>query len=96
MDILKNYTNKVAKVIFANIMHSSTFDKLDKLNTKMYAFLAPKDIKLKPGDFVVVNCGNGLQIAVFHSYSKSKQDIDIACKYIVSKVNDLSVYNYQR
>lgn len=96
MNILKTYTNKVAKVIFTNMMHSSTFDQLDRLNTRMYAFLAPKDMKLEPGDFVVVDCANGLQIAVFHSYSKNKQDIDIACKYIVSKVDDLSVYNYQR
>ena len=95
MDILKTYTNKVAKVIFANMMHPSTFNQLDKLNTRMYAFLVSKDMELNPGDFVVVDCANGLQIAIFYSYSTSKQDIDFACRYIISKVNDLSVYNYQ-
>lgn len=96
MNILKTYTNRVAKVIFANIMYSSTFDQLDKFNTRMYAFLVPKDMQLQPGDFIVVNCSNGLQIAVFHSYSNKKQDIDMACKYVVSKISNLSVYNYQK
>lgn len=93
MDILKRYSSKVAKVIFANRMNKESFENAS-IKFRTYAFLVPKEMKLHPGDFVVVDCSGGLQVAIFHCYSNKIEDIEMAYKYIVAKVSDYSVYNY--
>lgn len=90
MDILKRYTNLVAKVVFATRMSRNTFE--DK-HYATYAFLCKKDIRrnLNLGDFVVVETRNGLQIGVFVEFSHKEEDINLASREIVCKVPNYNV-----
>lgn len=94
MDILKNYTNKVATIIFANKISKETFENGNS-GFATYAFLVPKKMELYPGDYVIVECSTGLQVGVFYCYSNKLEDIEMAYRYIVSKLSDYSVYNYK-
>lgn len=90
MDILKRYTNVVAKIVFATRMSRNTFEER---RFATYAFLCRKDIrrKLEPGDFVVIETRNGLQIGVFVEFSHKEEDVNLASKEIICKISDYNV-----
>lgn len=90
MNILKNYINTVAKIVFATRMSRDTL-KHRKFAT--YAFTCTEEVKqrLEPGDFVVVETKNGLQIGVFIEFSCKEEDANLASKPVVCTISDYTV-----
>lgn len=94
MNILKNYKIKVANIMFGNYITS-----IPK-KPYLYAFRIPEDMELNVGDYVVVDCAQGLQVGVYVSpmkYEKLPKRIrdNNYLKNIVAKVGDYNVNNYR-
>lgn len=90
MNILKSYSMRVAKIVFASKMSRETFD-YKEFNT--YAFLCTSDLAktLSPGDFIVVDTRNGLHTGVFVEFSIKLKDINLASKHVICKIADYTV-----
>lgn len=89
MDMLKCYRDRVAKVVFAQMMDKETFDSRGYIT---YAFRCSSEIAsvLHPGDYVVVRT-TGLNIGVFVEFSNKISDRRIATKHVICKVPGCTV-----
>lgn len=89
MDMLKCYRDRVAKVVFAQMMSKETFDARGYIT---YAFRCSSDIAstLSPGDFVIVEAA-GLCVGVFVEFSNKISDRRIATKHVICKVPGYTV-----
>lgn len=92
MNILKSYTDKVAKIVFASKMDRDDFETAFY---PTYAFTVPKEIEetLIPGDYVVIECVQGLKTGVFVEFSRKKIDIELATRPVVCKIPGYTVDN---
>lgn len=90
MNILKKYTERIAKVVF-----TSNTREQDLCDLAPYAFKVPKGLELEYGDYVVMDCIHGLKTGVFIEYSNKRADRNLANKYVLSKIGEVTVFNYR-
>ena len=79
MDIVENLNKRMALVYFK--------PKPDRSPIRTYAFYTTMS-NLKLGDYVVVNCNNSFEIAIFYDYNIDIEDLnpDIKYMWIIQKV----------
>lgn len=90
MNILKRYSNKIAKVVFGSKITKSTLENKAYI---AYSFIVDKELgdNLSPGDYVAVECAKGLCIGMFIEFSDSKYDMKLATKPVICKIGNYNV-----